>query len=210
MTAHIRFEPADADGLVAHGTTLAEAAERLGVRLELACGGHGECDTCAVLITEGAPGLSSVTDAERRVLSDERLAAGARLACQAHLGEADCVVLVPEAAQAPEPPVDSPESEEVSGARERIRESFASLPPSERVAAAVEMQLQVAGDLLNAIVEAPLRLGEQFVNSIFGAPPPAPSEQDSQGGGADPGADSREEGPAGETPRSGDQSNEQF
>ena len=67
-------------GIVAEGTYLWDAAKRLGVRLPAECGGKGECDTCAVVVEEGATLLSTLTDAERRLLSPERLAEGERLA----------------------------------------------------------------------------------------------------------------------------------
>src|SRR5256885_31072 len=70
-------------GIVAEGTYLWDAAKRLGVRLPAECEGRGECDTCAVVVEEGATLLSDLTQAERTRLSPERLAAGERPACPA-------------------------------------------------------------------------------------------------------------------------------
>src|SRR5918912_386708 len=82
-------------GLVAEGTYLLDAARRMGVRLPAECGGRGECDTCAVVVEEGATLLSGLTDAERVRLSPERLAAGERLACQAKAERGGKLVLRP-------------------------------------------------------------------------------------------------------------------
>src|ERR671939_115777 len=82
-------------GLVAEGTYLLDAARRMGVRLPAECGGRGECDTCAVVVEEGASLLSELTDGERRHLGEGRRAAGERLACQARAVRAGGLVLRP-------------------------------------------------------------------------------------------------------------------
>src|SRR5919199_5319772 len=86
MSVNIKFEPAGITGVVAEGTYLWDAAKRIGVRLPAECRGRGECDTCAVVVEQGATLLSSSTEAERTRLGPERLAAGARPACQARGG----------------------------------------------------------------------------------------------------------------------------
>src|SRR5947209_20573045 len=95
MSVDIRFQPDDRNGLVAEGTYLLDAAKRLGVSLPVECGGRGECDTCAVVVEEGATLLSGLTEAERVRLSPERLAAGERLACQAKVERGGDLVLRP-------------------------------------------------------------------------------------------------------------------
>jgi hypothetical protein len=108
--------------------------------------------------------LSEVTEAERRMLGDERIASGVRLACQAHIREGDCIVRVL-----------GPKGEEeeaaaaAASAHERILEEFAHLPTAERLSTAIELQLKVAGDLLTSIAEVPLKAGEELFASIFGS-----------------------------------------
>lgn len=167
MSCYVTFDPAGAQGLVAKETTLAAAAERLGVSIKLDCGGRGECLSCRVVVGEGLDQLSWPTGGEFRLLSDEERAAGARLACQARV-EGDCRVSVPPASttsgRTPEPEGAEGRSE----ARERLRADFEALPPTDRAAAALEMQLKVAGDVLSSLVEAPLKVGGQIFDSIFG------------------------------------------
>src|SRR3954470_16699566 len=93
MSVDIKFQPDEQQGLVAEGTYLWDAAKRLGVRLPAECEGRGECDTCAVVVEQGATLLSSLTEAERERLSPERLAAGERLACQSKIEHGGEVVL---------------------------------------------------------------------------------------------------------------------
>ena len=105
MASQIRFEPPGVDGLVASGTTIAAAAERLGVAIELRCGGKGECTSCAVRAVEEPFSLSPLTDAERRILSETDVAGGIRLGCQAKTGDADCTIHVLDVAERPPMPV---------------------------------------------------------------------------------------------------------
>lgn len=171
MTSHIRFDPQQIDGLVAAGTTVAAAAERLGIDVELECGGRGECTSCAVRVLENPFSLSEVTDAERRQLTEAQLSESIRLGCQARVGEGECVVAVLH----PAAPANGAQSETSgeppppdAGAREQIFEAFSSLPTGEQLSTAIELQLKVAGDLLGTIVETPLKVGEQLIDSFFG------------------------------------------
>src|SRR5918997_6306783 len=95
MSVNIRIEPEGRDGLIAEGTYLWDAAKRLGVALPAECQGRGECDTCAVIVEQGATLLSSLTEAERVRLSPERLATGERLACQTKVERPGAVRLRP-------------------------------------------------------------------------------------------------------------------
>ncbi|HQR40260.1 MAG TPA: 2Fe-2S iron-sulfur cluster-binding protein [Blastocatellia bacterium] len=175
MASQIRFDPPNVDGLVAAGTTLAAAAERLGVPIALSCGGKGECTSCAVEVLSNPFSLSEVTAAEQTLLGPERIAASIRLGCQASVREGDCVVRV--VGHAEEPSTDQARPEESCGTagfedvRSRILDAFASLPTSEQVATALDLQVKVAGEFLDTLAKEPLKAGEQFLNSIFGEPP---------------------------------------
>src|SRR5918912_2932852 len=95
MSVNVEIGPEGRQGIVAEGTYLWDAAKRLGVRLPAECQGRGECDTCAVIIREGATLLSELTDAERERLSPERLAAGERLACQTKVERGGTLIFEP-------------------------------------------------------------------------------------------------------------------
>ena len=167
MSSHIRFDPQQIGGLVAAGTTVVAAAERLGIDVELACGGRGECTSCAVRVLENPFSLSEVTDAERRQLTAEQLFESIRLGCQARVSDGECVVQVLEPA-APKTEPEPAAEPAAAGTREQIFEAFSSLPAGEQLSTALELQLKVAGDLLGTIVETPLKVGEQLIDSIFG------------------------------------------
>lgn len=93
MSVEITFEPDNLTGLVAEGSSLLNAAHRMGIKLVDECGGRGECDSCAVTIVRGAELLSSATEAELKHLSLDRRATGERLACQTVVQRSGEVVL---------------------------------------------------------------------------------------------------------------------
>ena len=107
-TARVVFQPAGRQGDVAAGTTLLEAARRLGVEIESICGGHQTCGKCKVLVEEGdfakfglrsqadhltPPGEREVEYARKRNFAD-----GARLSCACDV-TGDLVIRVPEESQ---------------------------------------------------------------------------------------------------------------
>jgi ferredoxin len=85
MSVEITFEIDEGHGLVAEGASLWEAAKRLGVRLPADCQGRGECDACAVLVSEGSELLSPANEIEVKILGPVRLGLTERLACQTKL-----------------------------------------------------------------------------------------------------------------------------
>jgi uncharacterized 2Fe-2S/4Fe-4S cluster protein (DUF4445 family) len=132
MSVNIKFEPEGRSGIIAEGTYLWDAAKRLGVFLPAECEGRGECDTCAVVVREGATLLSSLTEREREHLSPERLATGERLACQAKVERAGELVLEP-----------VPATERAETSEEAIKEfrkEFREMPLDKKLATLVELE----------------------------------------------------------------------
>jgi len=105
---NVLFMPSGLRGQVPVGTTVLQAAQRLGVDLESICGGQGKCRKCQVLPQEGEfpkhgitskiEHLSEFTETERHHQSKNRLKNGRRLGCNARL-LGDLVVDVPEESQ---------------------------------------------------------------------------------------------------------------
>ncbi len=106
--ALVVFTPSGRRGRFEHGTTVLEAARRLGVDLDSVCGGRGICGRCQVAVDEGehakhgitsaASHLSEVNAVERAYADDRGLADDRRLGCVAHI-EGDLVVDVPPESQ---------------------------------------------------------------------------------------------------------------
>jgi len=147
-------------GIVAEGTYLLDAARRLGVRVPTECGGRGECDTCAVVVEEGATLLSSLTDAERTRLSPERLAAGERLACQAkaEVGGELRLRNVPATLR----------EETTEETAKGFRDEFRRLPLRKKLAALAELEAVAAYDTLVALADVPYAVFEKGLNLLAG------------------------------------------
>ena len=156
MSVDIKFEPDGRSGLIAEGTYLWDAAKRLGVRLPAECSGRGECDTCAVVVEQGATLLSSLTDAERERLSPERLAAGERLACQVKVEHGGELVLRP---------VPVTEREVTSDeAGKELRKEFSDLPLKRKLSTLVELEAVTLFETFNALMEVPYMIGGKVMD----------------------------------------------
>ncbi len=106
--ATVLFMPSGIRGQIDVGTTVLQAAQRLGVDLESVCGGQGKCRRCQVLpqlgefpkhnIVSAASHLSELTDTEHHHIHKKWLEQGKRLACNACI-LGDLVIDVPESSQ---------------------------------------------------------------------------------------------------------------
>jgi 2Fe-2S ferredoxin len=160
MSVDIKFEPNGNQGVIAEGSYLWDAAKRLGVRLPAECEGRGECDTCAVIVKQGATLLSSLTEAERERLSPERLAAGERLACQAKVEHGGELVLVPVPA--------TERKETAEEALKDFRKEFSEMPLQRKLATLVELEAVAAFETLGTIANLPFTLGEKVMDVMAG------------------------------------------
>src|SRR4051812_13992615 len=160
MSVDIKFQPEGLNGLVAEGTYIWDAAKRLGLRLPAECDGRGECDTCAVVMEEGATLLSSLTEAERTRLSPERLAAGERLACQAkieHGGEGGGR------------PVSGTERAETTGeTAKNLKKEFRDLPLQRKLSTLVELEAVTLFQTIETIIDVPFAIGDKVMDVMAG------------------------------------------
>ena len=102
------FTPSGRRGQFAPGTSVLDAARRLGVDLDSVCGGRGICGRCQVEVSEGehakhgivsaADHLSPAGELERRYAAERGLAEGRRLGCTATVA-GDLVIDVPPESQ---------------------------------------------------------------------------------------------------------------
>jgi uncharacterized 2Fe-2S/4Fe-4S cluster protein (DUF4445 family) len=102
------FTPSGRRGRFEAGTTVLDAARRLGVDIDSVCGGRGICGRCQVEVSEGefakhgitstAEHLSPMSEVERAYAGDRGLAAARRLGCTACV-EGELVIDVPPESQ---------------------------------------------------------------------------------------------------------------
>ena len=106
--ALVVFTPSGRRGHVARGTSVLDAARRLGVDLDSVCGGRGICGRCQVTVAEGehakhgisctSGALTPATETEATYAADRGLVEGRRLGCTALVAE-DVVIDVPPESQ---------------------------------------------------------------------------------------------------------------
>ncbi len=106
--ALVVFTPSGRRGRFEHGTTVLEAARRLGVDLDSVCGGRGMCGRCQVEVADGEHAkhgivsspthLTPAGDLESRYAAERGLADGRRLGCTACVA-GDLVVDIPPESQ---------------------------------------------------------------------------------------------------------------
>lgn len=160
MSINVRFSDREAEGIIAEGTYVWDAAKRMGVRLPAECAGKGECDTCAVIVEDGMGVLSSLTDAERERLSPERLAAGERLACQTRIERAGDLVLRL-----------APVTEREATSEETLRDigrDFREMPLNQKLRTLVEFEAVTAYETLKTIADVPSLIGGKVLDLMAG------------------------------------------
>ncbi len=106
--ARVVFLPSGRRGAIPRGTTVLDAARRLGVDLDSTCGGRGICGRCQVAVAAGehakhgitctSAALTPETETERRYAADRGLAPDRRLGCTALVAD-DVVIDVPPESQ---------------------------------------------------------------------------------------------------------------
>lgn len=165
MSVEIKFEPNGPSGLVAEGTSVLDAARRLGFQIP----DCGECDaTCAVRIMTGATLLSALTDVERKQLSAERLAAGERLACQCKAERGGKLVIMLVA-----------QTERTRTAEEKtrdLRQEFSELSFDRKIATLMQLETIAVLQAFDKIADASVSLGKKIFDSVR-TDKPAPENQ---------------------------------
>jgi ferredoxin len=167
MSVEIKFEPDGSSGLVAEGTSVVDAARRIGFEIP----DCGVCDgTCAIRIETGMTLLSDLTDIERLQLSPERLAAGERLACQCKAERSGELVIRLVA-----------ESERARSAEEKtrnLRDEFNELPFERKIATLMQLETIAVTQAFEKITDASVSLGKKIFDSVM----PAESAKTTQSG----------------------------
>jgi uncharacterized 2Fe-2S/4Fe-4S cluster protein (DUF4445 family) len=167
MSVEIRFEPDGPRGLVAEGTSVLDAARRLGFQIP-DCGG---CDaTCAVMIITGATLLSALTDTERKQLSSERLAGGERLACQCKIERGGELVLKLVA------PTERPRTSQEK--TRDLKKEFSELPFERKIATLMQLETIAVTEAFDALTDASVSFGKKIFDTVMPAAAATEAKQD--------------------------------
>lgn len=152
--AEVRFERENAEGLVAVGTYLSDAAKRFGIKFEDECvPGSGE-HYCQVQVINGAEFLSEKTAAENEANLDQ----GWRIACHAKIGKVgEVVVMTKEKAAAIEEDKDQAED---------YRKRFEDLPLEKKMAELVRLESIALSETLNFVVNSPYKVADKVMDFL--------------------------------------------
>lgn len=156
MDIEIKFEPDGPSGPVAEGTSVLDAARRLGFQIP-EC---GVCDgSCAITAVAGRTLLSAVTDLERKQLGPKRLGAGDRLACQCQAERGGELVLRLAAA--------SERARSAEDTTRDLRQEFSELPFDRKIATLMQLETVAVTQAFEKITDASVSLGKKIFDSVM-------------------------------------------
>lgn len=145
-------------GLVAVGSYLFDAARRLGIKVKDECGRQGECDSCALKVTQGIELLSAPTVAENKQLGEQRIKDGERLSCQTKLEKAgEVVIMITQKNKENKPET---EEEKIN----EFRKEFEELPLEKKIASLVELEAIALGDTFSFVLNSPYLIAGKIMD----------------------------------------------
>jgi ferredoxin len=147
------------EGLVAVGSYILDAAERLGVQIQTKCGRRGECDSCKVKVLSGVELLSEPTKMEIDRLTTEKIQnEGERLACQTKIVKSgELVVMTFEQKRQEEPKETN---------FEKFRKEFYDIPLDKKIAYLVELEAITLGETLAFVINSPFKIFDMLVDAM--------------------------------------------
>lgn len=139
MDCQVIFQPSGRRGTVKKGSSLLEAARKLGVDIESPCGGTKCCGKCKVKIDEGyvdelsaethISHVSQLTENEKNRLQPQEIRENYRLACCTQI-EGDILVFVPEESRSTQQVVLETGKDRVLRVNPAVRNYFVEMIPA--------------------------------------------------------------------------------
>jgi ferredoxin len=159
MEAELKFVREKRNGVAVVGSSIFDAAGRLGVFIAAECGCTGKCDTCMVKVLNGAEYLAKPNAAETEQLSAARRKNGERLACQAQIISSGEISIMTQEAKKEKK---SPEEERA----EEYKKEFAQLPLEKKIERLVELEAIAFGETFSYVLNAPYTIGGKLVDFL--------------------------------------------
>lgn len=154
--ALVRFEREDAEGLIAVGSYVSDAAKRLGIKFEQECLPAADEHYCEVELTKGSEVISERTAAEKKIAKESKLGKNWRLACHAKIEKSgDVVVMTKE-----KPKVEEEEKDQ----GEEYRKRFEDLPLEKKMAELVRLESIALSETLSYIVNSPYKAADKLMD----------------------------------------------
>jgi ferredoxin len=153
VSAVVKFEREGRDGLVAVGSYLVDAMNRLGVRLGEKCDPAANIHHCRIAVRRGMEFLSPLSAFETEHLSSTSRKANERLACEAKIISAGEIVLMTEEKKQ-EPVETEPKSKLVN--------EFEALPLEKKIADLMRMEAVTLGETITFVLNSPYMVFEKI------------------------------------------------
>lgn len=148
----LKFEGENISGIVPVGSYLIDAARRLGVEVSAECERRGECDSCAMKITQGSEIFSALTFAEMEQLSEARQKSGERLSCQAKLeNSGETVIMITQKNEE-----NKPETDEEKAAD--YQKEFEEMPLEKKIASLVRLEAIALSETFSFVLNSPYKI----------------------------------------------------
>lgn len=152
--AEVTFTREGAEGLVAVGTYLSDAAKRFGVKFDPPCDIAVDTHNCAVQIVVGTEFLSEKTAAE----TDANLEDGWRFACHAKIEKAGEIEVMTK---------EKPASvEEEKDKADDYRKRFEELPLEKKMAELVRLEGIALSETLNFVMNSPYKAVDKVMDVL--------------------------------------------
>jgi ferredoxin len=156
--AVVRFEREDAEGIVAIGSYLIDAAKRFGVKFDPECSFVEPVEHhCAVEVTEGGDLLSEKTSKEKDILNDASLGERWRLACHAKIEKPGEIVVMTKKKPKVDEQVEKDQAED-------YRKRFEELPLEKKMAELVRLEGIALSETLNFVINSPYKVADKVMD----------------------------------------------
>jgi ferredoxin len=158
--AEVRFEREDAEGLVALGSYLSDAAKRFGVKFENECVPSANEHFCEIEIREGSSLLSTPTNSETEFIKTAGLSENWRLACHTKIERPGEIVVMTKEKKA--------SAEEEKDQYEEYRKRFEDLPLDKKMSELIRLEAVALSETLNYVANSPYTLVDKIMDVMAG------------------------------------------
>jgi len=151
----VKFAREGRSGIVAVGTYLADAAKRLGIKIEEDCVPGESKHCCAMIVTSGIDKLSALTKAETEHFSENGRRTNERLACQAKIEKPGEIVIMTDEKK------DNPTAEE---ATEEYVKNFSDLPLEKKISNLMKLEAIALGETVSYVINSPFTIADKVMD----------------------------------------------
>lgn len=162
----LTFESEDAEGIVAVGSYLIDAAKRMGIAIDCDCSDETveTQGSCAVRVSAGGTLLSAPTALEKELEGSGQLKKGERLACQTKFEKPGEVTIM----SIKEKEVEEEKKDKKEETREEFKKQFEELPLEKKIANLMELEAIALGETFSFVLNSPYAAAGKIMDVLAG------------------------------------------